>query len=56
MRQAKAVAMNTLLHLVRRGTDELPEIHERPWALWEKAKTKRNTLSRARDPDRFVSV
>ena len=29
MRQAKMAAMNTLLRLIRRGTDELPEINER---------------------------
>ena len=56
MRQAKTAAMSTLLRLIRQGTEELPEIYERSWTLWEKAKTKRETLSRARDPDRFVPV
>lgn len=53
---AKTTAMHTLLHLMKAGMDDLPEIYDSSRALWEEAKAKRERLSRERDPDRFVPI
>ncbi len=53
---AKTAAMNTLLHLMKAGIDDLPEIYDNSRTLWEEAKAERERLSRERDPDRFVPI
>ncbi len=53
---AKTAAMNTLLHLMKAGLDELPEIYDSSRTLWEEAKAERERLNRERDPDRFVPI
>ncbi len=53
---AKNAAMNTLLHLMKAGIDDLPEIYDNSRTLWEEAKMERERLSRDRDPDRFVPI
>ncbi|MCJ7817228.1 MAG: hypothetical protein MUP60_00080, partial [Candidatus Thorarchaeota archaeon] len=56
MQQAKTVAMNSILRLIREGAGELPELYDRSQALFETAKNSRETKSRERDPDRFVPI
>ena len=56
MQLAKTVAMNTLLHLMKAGMDELPGIYEGSHTLWEVAKAEREKLGREGDPDRFVPI
>lgn len=44
MQLAKTVAMNTLLHLMKAGIDDLPEIYDNSRTLWEEAKTERERI------------
>ncbi len=53
---AKNAAMNTLLHLMKAGIDDLPEIYDNSRTLWEEAKMERERLNHDRDPDRFVPI
>ncbi|TET07368.1 MAG: hypothetical protein E3J86_13355, partial [Candidatus Thorarchaeota archaeon] len=56
IRLAKTAANNTLLHLMKAGMDDLPEIYDGSRILWEEAKAERERLSREGNPDRFVPI
>jgi len=41
MQQAKTVAMNSILRLIREGAGELPELYDRSQGLFDTAKNSR---------------
>ncbi len=56
MQQAKTVAMDSILRLIREGAGELPELYDRSQALFDAAKNSKKCQSSERNPDRFVPI